>query len=397
MENLFIKHRKKINLTDLKFVREVEKQIHWEDRLIGIKGARGVGKTTLILQYIKRNFEFSDENLYISLDDVYFSGNKLIDFAESFVQNGGKYLFLDEVHRYKNWAQELKNLYDDFPELNVVFTGSSILDIVKAKADLSRRAVIYKMQGLSFREYLLFNKNIKFDSYELLDILNNHEQISDIVSSKIKPLPEFKHYLQSGYYPFFTEFPETYHLRLEQVLNLVLETDIPAMKPINSEGIRKLKQLLYIIATSVPFKPNIKKLSEKTAISRNSLVYYLNYLEEANILQLLYKDSQGISLLQKPEKIYLDNTNLINTLSAENFNVGNERETFFINQLSENYKVSYSDKSDFFVDNKFTFEIGGKNKTGKQIKDIEHSYIVVDNIEYGYKNKIPLWVFGFLY
>lgn len=397
MEKLFLKHRKKINLTDLKFVRKASEQIHWKDRLIGIKGARGVGKTTLILQYIKSNFDFGNDNLYVSLDDVYFSGNRLIDFTENFVKNGGKYLFLDEVHRYKNWAQELKNIYDDFPELNVVFTGSSILDIVKAKADLSRRAVIYKMQGLSFREYLLFSKNISFDAYSLEDILQNHEQIADLISSKIKPLPELKHYLQSGFYPFFTEFPETYHLRLEQVLNLVLEIDIPAMKSINTEGIIKLKQLLYIISRSVPFKPNIKKLSEKTGISRNSLVYYLNYLEEANILHLLHKDTHGVSLLQKPEKIYLNNSNLIHTLSAESSDTGNERETFFINQLSESHIVTYSDKSDFMVDNKFTFEIGGKNKTGKQIKDIEHSYIAADNIEHGYKNKIPLWLFGFLY
>ena len=397
MEKLFIKHRKKINLTNLTIERNFANQIIWKDRLIGVKGARGVGKTTLILQYIKRNFEFGSNNLYVSLDDVYFSGNSLIDFTENFVKNGGEFLFLDEVHRYKNWAQELKNVYDDFPELKLVFTGSSILDITKSKADLSRRAVLYKMPGLSFREYIQFTRDMEFEKYSLEDILHNHEHITDTVTAKIKPLPEFKKYLQSGYYPFFMEYSETYHERLEQVINLVLETDIPAMKAINLEGIAKLKQLLYIISTSVPFKPNIKKLSEKTGISRNSLVYYLNYLEEAQILHLLHKDNMGISLLQKPEKIYLDNTNLIHTLAYQDANTGNERETFFMNQLAQNHIVTYSDKSDFLIDNKFTFEIGGQSKTGKQIKDIPNSYLAIDNIEYGYKNKIPLWLFGFLY
>ena len=397
MEKLFIKHRKKINQIDLAYVRGVINQIIWKDRLIGIKGARGVGKTTLILQYIKSHFRFGEDNLYVSLDDVYFSGNSLIDFTENFVQNGGKYLFLDEVHRYKNWAQELKNIYDDFPDLKIVFTGSSILDIVKAKADLSRRAVLYNIFGLSFREYLLFTRNISLNKFSLEEILHNHENITDTVINQIKPLPEFKKYLQSGYYPFFMEYPETYHSRLEQVVNLVLETDIPAMKSVNLEGITKLKQLLYVISTSVPFKPNIQKLSEKTGISRNSLVYYLNYLEEAQILHLLYKDTKGVSLLQKPEKIYLDNTNLIHTISYQIANLGNERETFFMNQLSQNHTVTYSDKSDFLIDNKYTFEIGGKNKTNKQIKNIQNSYLAIDNIEYGHKNKIPLWLFGFLY
>jgi len=397
MEKLFVKHRKKINHTNLTYVRDITNKIIWKDRLIGIKGARGVGKTTLILQYIKQNFKFGTDNLYVSLDDVYFAGNSLVDFTESFVQNGGKYLFLDEVHRYKNWAQELKNIYDDFPELNIVFTGSSILDIVKAKADLSRRAVLYNMFGLSFREYLAFTKNVEFKKYHLKEILLNHEDITDTIIDVVKPLPEFKKYLRSGYYPFFVEYPETYHARLEQVINLVLETDIPAMKAVNIEGITKLKQLLFVISSSVPFKPNIQKLSEKTGISRNSLVYYLNYLKEAQILHLLHKDTKGVSLLQKPEKIYLDNTNLIHAISYQTINVGNERETFFINQLSTNYTVAYSDKSDFLIDHKYTFEIGGKNKTSKQIKNVQDSYLAIDSIEYGYKNKIPLWLFGFLY
>jgi hypothetical protein len=397
MDELFVKHRKKLQLVDASFIRKTTDNIHWQDRLIGIKGARGIGKTTLVLQYVKQNFEPGHNNLYVSLDDIYFSGNRLIDFAKSFVQNGGEHLFLDEVHRYPDWAQELKNIYDDYPELKIVFTGSSILDIVKAKADLSRRAIIYKMQGLSFREYLSLAKNVLFRTYSLSELLHHHESIADEICKTIKPLAEFKDYLQFGYYPFFKEFRETYGLRLEQVLNTVLETDIPSMKSMNYGAIRKLKQLLYIISTSVPFKPNITKLSQKTGISRNSLIMYLRYLEEASVLLLLNKDSKGISLLQKPEKVYLENTNLIYSLSKDNANIGNIRETFFINQLTNKHHVSYSFESDFLIDNKYTFEIGGGNKTRKQIMELEDAFVVVDNVEIGFKNKIPLWLFGFLY
>lgn len=397
MEKLFQKHVKKINLTNLDFVRDIINNIHWKDRLIGIKGARGVGKTTLLLQYIKQNLSLNNESLYISLDDLYFTTNKLTDFVETFVNQGGKYLFIDEVHRYKNWAIELKNIYDDFPELKIVFTGSSILDIVNAKADLSRRAIVYNMQGLSFREYLMITKNIDFKKIPLNQILKNHIEISNSIISKINPLPEFKKYLKKGYYPFFTEYLETYYSRIEQIIEIVIGFDISAIKSISIEGINKLKQLLYIVSTSVPFKPNLSKISERTGISRNSLAYYLNYLKEAHLLHLLHRTTKGISLLQKPEKIYFENSNLIYALSQKNPEIGNVRETFFINQLSEKHKVNYSEKSDFLINNKFTFEIGGKNKTTKQIKGIPNSYIVADDIKIGFNNKIPLWLFGFLY
>lgn len=397
MEKLFIKHRKKIAITPLNFSRDLIKQIQWKDRLIGIKGARGVGKTTFILQYIKKNFVPGKDNLYVSLDDVYFSGNSVTDFVDEFVKNGGKFLFIDEVHRYENWSQALKNIYDDYPELKIVFTGSSILDIIQSKADLSRRAIIYQMKGLSFREYLAITGKLNWQQFTLSEILENHEMLSNEIATKIKPVKEFKDYLVIGYYPFFMEYRDTYHQRLEQVINLVLENDITALKPVSLEGVKKLKQLLYIISTSVPFKPNISKLSERTNISRNSLVQYLHYLNEAEILNLLFRNTSGISLLQKPEKIYFENSNLAYTLGFENTETGNLRETFFINQISGKHQINYTDNGDFLVDNKFIFEIGGKNKNKNQIKKIENSWLALDDIEYGFNKKIPLWLFGFLY
>ena len=397
MERLFAKHRKKIQQTNLKFVRNFQQRIHWKDRLIGIKGGRGVGKTTLILQHIKKNFKPGPDNLYVSLDDVYFSANRLIDCAEEFARYGGKYLFLDEVHRYPNWSQELKNLYDDYPELHIVFTGSSVLDIIKSKADLSRRAMVYQMKGLSFREYLAVNGALQVEAIPLESILENHLQLADEVNKKIKPLKEFKKYLQSGYYPFFLEYPETYFQRLEQVINLVMEIDIPSLKPVDFDGVKKLKQLLYVISTSVPFKPNISKLSEKTRISRNSLVQYFHFLSDAEILNNLFRETEGTSLLQKPEKVYFENSNLTHTFSAGEPEAGNVRETFFINQLKFDHQVNYSDRGDFLIDRKYIFEVGWNNKDGNQIINMDNAYLALDNLEYGFGNKIPLWMFGFLY
>jgi len=311
--------------------------------------------------------------------------------------NGGKYLFLDEVHRYDKWSQSLKNIYDDYPDLKVVFTGSSVLDIIQSKADLSRRAIVYNMKGLSFREYLLLTNKLNWSELSLNEILENHELISMEIAAKIKPVKEFKEYLKTGYYPFFQEYPETYHQRLEQVISLVLENDITALKPVNLEGVKKLKQLLYVLSTSVPFKPNISKLAEKTGISRNSLVQYLHYLDEAEVLSLLFRDTAGISLLQKPEKAYFENPNLAYTLGNDNTEPGNLRETFFINQVAVKNQISYTEKGDFKVNDRYVFEVGGKNKSQSQLKNIDNAWLALDDIEYGFQNKIPLWLFGFLY
>ncbi len=397
MNNFQEKFQRKIQDTSLAFVRGQMTSIAWEARLIGIKGARGVGKTTLLLQYIKKNLSLNEETLYVSLDNIWFAENKLTDLTDDFVKKGGKYLFLDEVHKYPNWAQELKNIYDDYPQLKIVFTGSSLLEILNARADLSRRAVIYTMQGLSYREYLNLILKEELPVLSLETLLSNHVGLAQDLNMKIKPLQHFDSYLKSGYYPFFQEAPALYFQRLEEVINLILEIELPLLRKVDIAYVIKLKQLLHIIAQSVPFMPNISKLSERIGINRNTLISYLYFLQEAHIIKNLYKDAKGITQLQKPNKIFLENSNLQYAFSANNTNRGNIRETFFVNQVSFKHLTEYTKQGDFMVDDTYTFEIGGNTKTGKQIDHLENSYIAADNLEYGSANKIPLWLFGFLY
>lgn len=397
MNSIQEKFQRKIQDTSLSFIRSQMTDIAWEARLIGIKGARGVGKTTLLLQYIKKNLPINEETLYVSLDNIWFTENNLSDLTDSFIKKGGKYLFLDEVHKYPNWAQELKNIYDDYLQLKIVFTGSSLLEILNARADLSRRAIIYTMQGLSYREYLNLILKVEMPILSLEDIVSNHTKLAQDLNNTIKPLQHFDSYLKSGYYPFFLEAPALYFQRLEEVINLILEIELPLLRKVDIAYINKLKQLLQIIAQSVPFMPNISKLSERIGINRNTLISYLYFLNEAHIIKNLYRDAKGISQLQKPDKIYLDNTNLQYAFSTNNANIGNIRETFFVNQLSYKHLVEYTKQGDFRVDGMYTFEIGGPQKTKKQIKDLENAFIASDDIEYGYQNKIPLWLFGFLY
>ena len=397
MEGLHEKFIRKIEQTKVSFTRSLIHSIHWKARLIGIKGARGVGKTTLILQYIKLNLPIDQSTLYVSLDNIWFAENSLSDLTDQFVKRGGKFLFLDEVHKYPNWSQELKNIYDDYPELKVVFTSSSLLEILNARADLSRRAIVYTLQGLSYREYLNLTLELSLPEYSLDQILDNHTDIARSINAEVKPLKYFETYLKSGYYPFFQEIPELYYNRLEEVINLILEIELPLLRKVEVAYIAKLKQLLQIIAESVPFMPNVSKLSERIGVNRNTFVSYLYFLQEANITRNLYKDAKGITQMQKPDKIYLENTNLQYAFSPSNANKGNVRETFFINQLGYKHAVEYALESDFLIDHIYTFEVGGKNKTDKQIKSTINSYIVSDEIEYGVGNKIPLWMFGFLY
>lgn len=397
MTTLFEKHRRKINATPMHFTRSIMDTIHWEARLIGIKGARGVGKTTLLLQYIKKNLPIDTATLYVSLDSIWFTENTLSALADQFVKQGGNYLFLDEVHKYPNWSQELKNVYDDYPELKIVFTASSLLEILNARADLSRRAVVYTMQGLSYREYINLNLGLDLPKYTLTEILDQHLSIASEINKKIKPLQYFNDYLHHGYYPFFQEVPELYFYRIEEVLNLILEIELPLLRKVEVAYIAKLRQLLQIISQSVPFVPNVSKLSERIGVNRNTFVSYLYFLEEAHITRNLYKDAKGITQLQKPNKIYLENTNLQYALSPDQANIGNIRETFFLNQVSVQHKLEYIDESDFLVDHQFIFEVGGKSKNDKQIKNIKQSYLALDDLEYGIANKIPLWLFGFLY
>lgn len=397
METLNIKFLKKLEFTSMQYVRDFITTIDWDNRLIGIKGARGAGKTTLLLQQIKTRHNDFSKVLYVSLDDLFFHKKTLYDLASEFEKNGGKFLYLDEVHRYKNWSGELKNIYDDFPEIQLVFTGSSILHLSQFKADLSRRAVMYELRGLSFREYLGLTQNLIFETLTLNEILLDHEKIALKILSKIKPIGPFKSYLKSGYYPYFLENENFYSQKLSETINLAMETDLPAVFEISYPSIDKLKTLLVVLAESVPFKPNISKLSGQVGVTRNSIVEFLHYLEDLRIISMLHRKTKGITRMQKPDKIYLYHPNLYYSLTPETANTGSVRESFFINQVSESHKVNYSDIGDFVVEGKYLFETGGANKKNHQITGIKDSFVVADNIEIGYKNKIPLWLFGFLY
>ena len=399
MERIVEKFRKKLSLTSVDFIRNLMHEINWKVRMIGIKGARGVGKTTLMLQYIKKHFEHDPAVLYVSLDDIWFSDNKLADLADRFVKQGGKLLFLDEVHKYPGWSRELKNIYDDFPELKIVFTGSSLLEILNARADLSRRAIIYRMQGLSFREYLNFELGLKLNPHSLDEVLHDHLKISAEVTSEIKPLKHFSKYLRDGYYPFYKEIPELYYTRLGEIMNMIIEIELPLLRGVDVSYSSKLKQMLLIISESAPFIPNISKLSERTGINRNTFISYLNFLCEAGLLRNLYRDSRGITRLQKPDKIFLENTNIAFALGKGLPEKGNIRETFFANQLSYSHSLTIPENGDFLADNSRTFEIGGRGKDNKQLNKatVNNGFIASDDIEFGNGNKIPLWMFGFLY
>ena len=397
MEQLISNSIKKIENTNLDFKRFIIDEINWKRRLIGIKGARGTGKTTLLLQYIKENFGISDEVLYISLDNIYFTDNKLVNLADTFAKSGGKHLFIDEVHKYPDWSREIKNIYDDYPELKIVFTGSSILEIDKSEVDLSRRAVIYELPALSLREFIAIKYGIETKVYSLSGILDNHKDFASQINKKIKPIKEFNNYNRYGAYPFFIEAELEYSDHIKMIINLILETDLPASTSIDYNSIIKIKQLLYVISESVPFQPNISKLSNKIGVTRDTLIKYLFYLEKAHLIALLRSNTKGISKMAKPDKIYLNNSNLLYALQPNLVNSGTIRETFFHNQLSVKHKVELPKNGDFIVDDKYVFEIGGRGKTKKQIINIQNAYIVADNIEYGFKNKIPLWLFGFLY
>ncbi len=390
MDRIFEYSKKLIAETSTDFLRYTYDAINWENRMIGLVGSRGVGKTTLILQYIKKNLD-SNKTVYVTAEDFYFAQHKLIDFADTFVKAGGEHLFIDEIHIYNNWSKELKLIYDYHKDLKVVFTGSSILDIKKGNSDLSRRSVVYTMQGLSFREYLALFHKVEVSKYALHDILNHQVSVPNLKN----PLVLFSNYLKDGYYPFSRE--EDFGLKLQQVVNQTLEIDIPVFSGMNTSTGRKLKHLLAIVAQSVPFKPNMSKIAEMIGISRNNVSDYLLYMEEAGmIMQLKVKDS-GIRALGKADKVYLENTNLIYNLAKENQNTGNICETFFLNQLKVNHKIYASNKKNDFTIDEIEFEIGEKNKTRKQLQDIENGYVVKDNIEQGFLNTIPLWHFGLMY
>lgn len=389
MERLNEQYRRLIDRTDTTHLRYLHSIIDWNNRLIAIVGARGVGKTTLMFQHIKLFHQLQD-TLYVSADDLYFSENSLFNLATDFYKNGGKYLFIDEIHKYPEWSKELKMMYDNFHDLQIVFTGSSILNVYKGSDDLSRRVLSYYLQGMSFREYLNMSQGLNLSVHSLEDIIANRVELSGIEH----PLPFFKRYLREGFYPFYKE--SGFLERLKNVINLSLETDIPIYAKMNITTSQKLKQLLYIVSQSVPFKPNLTKIADMIGVHRNQVTEFLYYMERAGIIAQLRNDTKGIRLLGKIEKVYLDNTNLMSAIGENNPDIGNMRETFFFNQMRLNHQVVSSDVSDFKI-GEYTFEVGGKNKTRKQIVSLENAFIAKDDIEYGYLNTIPLWAFGFNY
>lgn len=389
MDSLFQKQQLLLGRANLSFKRYMYDKIPWDDRMVGLVGPRGVGKTTMLLQYIKEKHD--RDMLYVSADDIYFSRHRLTDLADEFYKNAGKQLFIDEIHKYKDWSVELKNIYDFYPDLKVFFTGSSILDIRKGMADLSRRALMYSMQGFSFREYLKFEHKIDIKVHSFEEIINHRISLFNDLEH---PLPLFKSYLKQGYYPMSVE--DNLDIRLGQILNITLESDIPQFANLSVTTARKLKRLLVVVAESVPFKPNFVSLAAKLEISRNSLEEYMSFMEDAGLIARLRDQSTGIIGLGKVNKVYLDNTNLVYYLSEKEPEIGNVRETLFLNQMRVNNPVVSSVVGDFKVD-QYTFEVGGKSKTQEQIKNRANAFIVKDNIEYGYKNVVPLWAFGLNY
>ena len=376
--------------TNTDFVRYPQNTIRWDARLNAILGARGVGKTTLLFQHIKLANQ-RDTSLVVFADDIYFSHHTLLDLADSFYKDGGKYLYIDEVHKYSNWSTEIKNIYDQIPGLNIVYTGSSILDLEKGGADLSRRQLKNYMHGLSFREWMHMEKGIEVPLLTLEQILSGQIVFP---YDKHRPLPLFKEYLMRGYYPFCRE--PNYLERLNAVVDQTIESDIPQFAGLSVGVMRKLKQLMQIISQISPFKPNYSDLARDLTVNRNDLKDYLYYLEKSGMIQSLFAPDKGMNLLAKVEKIYLDNTNLMYALSGGRVDTGNLRETFFYNQMRVHNEVYGSEVSDFKIGD-CTFEVGGKKKTRLQIADIENGYVVKDDIEYSHKNTIPLWAFGLNY
>lgn len=396
MEQLYLDHRETMASLKSKFRRNLIDDIDWEEPLLFILGARGVGKTTIMLQHIKEKFGTGNEALYISMDDIAIAPYSLIELAKKHAQTGGTHLFVDEIHKYPNWSQELKNIRDKIKELKVIASGSSILDIHKGNADLSRRSVLYNLHGLSFREYLNIELQCDFPVFSLLEILTNHEKIVPKLLEQFKPLQHFSAYLKYGYFPFYLEGLKNYHHKLGNILNVVLEQDMALMEGIDLSTMPKIRKLIYLLSTQVPFQPNITKLSEALNLDRISLLNYLSSLQKASILNLARLKGKLYTQLTKPDKIFLQNTNIL-YLSQSQVNIGTLRETFFVNQVSHKHALTLSQNGDFVIDDKYTIEVGGANKGFKQIAGIKNSYLAVDEMPLGIKNKMPLWLFGFMY
>lgn len=401
MERLFERHDMAISTVSMEYVRNIMQRIHWNSRLIAIRGPKGVGKSTLIKQYIKSHFEPGDRHvLYCSADTNYFTTHTLLEVAEKFVKRGGQWLFIDEVHKYPGWSREIKEVYDLYAHLHVVLSGSSLIQINDGQADLSRRLIVHDMPGLSLREFLRLDVGLDFAPAPLDQLLERPEKFCIDVCAQCHPLEHFSRYLRYGYYPFFFEEKPEYYDKLEGVVNYTIDVELTKHRNMEVGNTRKVKALLQVISQMTPYEVDIAKLSKATGIMRTTVLKYMSYLEEAGLIRRLFADLMRITDLQKPDKMYLDNSNLLYALCPQRPEIGTVRETFFANQLaSAGHKVEYAGykKGDFRIDSDIVVEVGGEDKGFGQLSGQEHSFVAADDIESAYERKIPLWAFGFLY
>lgn len=399
MDTLFERQDSMLNSTSLDIVRNYIEHINWKATMLCIRGPRGVGKSTLLRQYIKMNYGVgSEEVLYCSMDWGYFTQHSMLEVAEKFHKRGGKLLIMDEVHKYEGWSREVKEVAEVYPNLQIILSGSSLLKILDGDADLSRRCKGYDMPGLSFREYLQFYKGIELPVFQLEDILESPRKLSNAVNEACRPLQHFHDYLKNGYYPFYLSNPIDYHSLIEQTVNYVIDVELPQQRKVDPSNCRKIKALLYVLAQQVPFDVDVSKIAAAVALQRNTVLDYMNHLKDAKLISLLYSDLISVKKMQKPDKIYLDNPNMLYALATSPVQIGTARECFAVNQLSYNHIVEYGKtQGDFKVDGKWTFEVGGEKKSFAQIADVPNSFVLADDIESPRGNKLPLWMMGFLY
>lgn len=393
---LIVVYHRKLAETTLKFKRSLYSKINWEVRMLGIKGEKGVGKTTLVLQHIKETFKNPDDALYVSMDNLWFKTHSVMDLADYLYSIGVYNLYLDEIHKCNDWTAILKNLYDNYPKLNIVYTGSSMLQIDNSKVDLSRRQTLYRLHNLSFREYLEYEGIASFEAHSLEDVLKNHVNYAMGITSQVKVLKYFPEYISHGMYPFYKEAKRDFHIRLAETVNQTLESDLPAVEDVTFETIQKSGRLLMIAAESLPFVPNVSKLCETLGTTRDSCLKMLYALDRAGVLNLLTAELKSYKKLVNPDKIFLGNPNIMYALGGKT-ETGTIRETFFANQVGAYNTLQYPKKGDFFASGKYLFEVGGQSKSFDQIKDEPDSFLAVDETETGIGNRIPLWLFGFLY
>ncbi len=396
IQPLYDNYHRKIAKISLDFKRYLYSNINWNARMIGIKGARGVGKTTLLLQHILENHENMDDTLYASMDDLWFASHTLMDLVDWADRRGITRLYLDEVHRYKTWSETLKNIYDSYPDMRIVYTSSSLLAMDNGKVDLSRRQTLYTLHGLSFCEFLEFENVYRMQPLSMEALLNDHVRIAMNITKEIKIEPLFETYLEHGYYPFYKDDHDDFSAHLREIVSVVIDNDLPAVENVSYETIQKTKRLLMIISEHVPFEPNMSELWKQLATNNELGLRMLYSLDKAQILSLLTEKAKSYKYLYKPDKVFINNTNLMHALCPR-VEVGNARETFFQNQMAVVHEVNTPKKGDFLVDGRYLFEVGGKNKTFDQIKDVPDSFLAVDETEVGFANRIPLWMFGLLY